>query len=734
MTTDPRQQRIWDTTQEIQQQALSGEHSTLLKTYPNGGKTFGFGSTIAALDEPGTIFQPNRALRQETAEQNEENHGLDNFDYPSFFEDCRFADEDDPAYDPEAVEWRRRGASPKLIGEIKGKPEDDPYYAMMASDWDNFQMHTGDPAHMFLERAVSDRHVAFDDVDAYSAFTEEHSLTSDGTRRAVMEYLDLHSAQLPEAPRDWGRILNPSPQMASAMKAVVNDNPSDLDIPDTTHVTSETGAVVRAIAARDDRAVWREIGDSGSEVRHIAVRVRHEMDDHVVHMRLPVHLGDAKSITMMTATPVYPIFEQVFSDLGVASQVVDSIPTEQKEEYFEEIIGTTVVQTTEALKAVSGGNNLDPETFRVAVEWMIEQHGEKPLVVSSKKAIEAGEEDVDSDNEPIRVDTANGTEYKDGLADVIEEFDLESVNFSRAIGTNEFAETELAVVWGCPHFGDGYVKRAAAVCGDTDAEAVRYEDQDGNPCSQFDAGASRVETYWTTQTAQEIYENMTAGSVLQSIMRVGRSSDSEAVVYAHTSAIPDDIPTYKPQTDGELFHTWTDGEDEVVNAIYDHHGHVGDALTARDVLRHVDVSRTTVYRALSRLVEYGVLEPAGTGDWGAEAYSLAYEEAANTKGGVPEVVSETLDRLLMEKRNDFEYSEPEYDDRVGTLTAPGGTEPVSLEVGQPGEVQVSLSTANGAPSRPSGSGPARRNVTSGRQDSLAGEWVDWDEGDTGPKP
>jgi hypothetical protein len=672
MNADPRQQAIWESTQQTLEQALGGGMCTVLKTYPNGGKTTGFGAAVRALGEDGTILQPNRDLRDATAETNEEMHGLANLDLPSFFEECRLADEDDPAYDERAVEWRRRGMPPRAILDRLGKPEDDPYCAKMSLEWSNYEAHTGDPAHMFLGRAVEDRHVAIDDVDAYGAFVEEHDLQEQSTQQEVLEYLRLHSDELPE-PVSLGTVLSPSPEMAAAMTDVASAHPSELDVPDTVRVTSETDAVVRALARQGEEAVWAEPGPDGHQVRHVAVKVNYDGQTHVVHMNLPTHLRDARSITMMTATPVYPIFRRVFEDLGVASQVVDSIPNGMKEEYFDEIIGTDVVQTTGKLNPVSGCNGVRPDDFRALVEEVEEVHGQKPLVISSKKALEAGEEAVDSENEPYR---RGGEDPRDGLADAIDEYGLDSVNFARAVGTNEFGDRELAIIWGSPHFGDGFVKRAAAICGDTGAVPVRWESEGGEPLREHEPGASRVETRWSTETAQEIYENMTEGSVLQALMRVGRSSDAEATVYCHTSAVPRDVPAWRP-AEGEAVRRLNGGEREVARTILDEFG-TGEGVTARDVTRLAGCSRATVYRAVSGLVDAGVLEPAGTGDWGAEKYALMFEEAAELGSVVPDSVSDALMRAYMEKRDNFVYCEPEYDDRVGELTSRGGSEPAQL--------------------------------------------------------
>lgn len=681
--------RIYEATKRQQMAILEHGLNTVQTALPGSGKTYGRGLAAAELDEPISTFQENKDLRGAT-EDDYEGAGLENFDLPSFHDDCRLCQEDDPAYDPRAEEWRDRGMSTKAIKQLLGEPEDDPYFSQMKSAWEEADSVTGDPAHMNLERAVADRHVGFDDVDAYGTFVEEHDVYAPSTKMAVMEYLREHRDLLPVEDGDisYGRVTNPSPRMAEAMRVLVEERPPAADIPETDHVTASTGAVVRALAEGTTR--WSTTTAAGSEVRHVASRVVHEADEHVVHLRLPMHLRDARSITMMTATPVYPVFKRVFEDLGAASQIVDPLPEDMRQEYFDDVLGMTVVQTTEELNAMSGGNNMRPDKLRVMLDGIEREHGRAPeVLVSSKKALTHGERDVEGgepalhetddhvlpDGEECRACNAE-RETEDGLADVLDDYGVEGLNFARAVGTNEYGDASLGVVWGAPHYGDGYVKRVTAAAGDDGAKAVRYVDENGNgyqSARDAPASAERVETRWSTETSQEVYENMTAGSVLQALMRVGRDGDSGSVVYCHTSAIPDDVPVVKPEG-GELVEMFTPAQRAVSEALADADG----ALSTSDLVEETEYSKSTVWRALKKLEEAGTADEVGEGDHGASLFATE------------ETVSDAHKGMYKEKRNGLVEVEPDESQRRGVFTGSEADIPVMLEPGLPDSVQDTL--------------------------------------------
>lgn len=650
--------RIRRSVQQYEMGLMEEGANSVLTPYPNTGKSFGFHKNLSIREEAGTILQPNRALRSETGLDAEEENGLDVEDLPSFPKESPLLDETSPWYSAEAAEWYDRGMPPASVydrtHEADTPPlEEDEYRRKMQEDLTERDLLMGDPVHAFMERAVAGRHVAMDDIDPYGSFVDKYDAASGDFRDGLWEYLGHHREWLldrgvdPDS-LDLGDVLNPDQSTRNVLLALSDDErgePSAGCIPDTERVTADTSRVLFVLMMTDDgedRAEWVETSDFGSDrsMKYTGVR----LGETVLLGSLPVHLRHADSLTMMTATPVVPVFETIFEDIGVSSAMHDPMTRGQKEAYIEDVLGSRVVQTTRSNRFVSGGNNVREDKFQTTVHDIIERHGERPVVISSKKALRE-------------------------LEGTIEDLGLETMNFAKAVGTNAFDNEELAVIWGAPHYGDQYVQEVAAFCGDTGAEPVR---EDGS------------ETSWSTGTSQEIYENMCEGTVFQAMMRVGRSSDSRATIYVETNKIPDDVPRVKPEG-RDMYHTFTASQQDIIDAL----GTI-DRATARQLAEATGVSRNQVYNALDDLASKGAVRVADEtgGEYNAAEWEGLLDAAAN--GALTESARETLNNMYMEKSCNLCRHEPTFSTAERILTVSGGVEPPQLDLEDPGDLQLQL--------------------------------------------
>jgi len=632
----------------------------VLTNYPNTGKSHSFMRAAWERGEDATLLQPNRDLRSESAAAALDGIGVESVeDLPSFPRESPLLDEQSPHYSAVAAEWYDRGMPPAAIYDALGDDappaEDDEYRRKMQGDLAENDLLVGDPVHSFLDRAVNGRHVAMDDVDPYSSFVTERHVFSDQSRREVEEYLRHHADEIKSLlgrttlpSYDWISACDPEGAGADLWR-FASENPARGIIPETDHVTAEATRILMVLAQTTPdggRLGWRE--DSGplsaanrsTAVKYTGARV----GDFAIWAGVPEGLRDARSLLMMTATPVVPVFEQIFEDLQVSSATYDSMTSGQREDYFDEILGADVVQTTRRSRFVSGGSGTRPSKLAETVRVIREIHDDDPLVISSKKAL-------------------NGP-----LSDVVEREGLETVNFARAVGTNEFAEHDLALVWGAPHFGDDYVRRVAAFCGDMDAEPIREDPETGE----------RVETRWSTDTSQRIYDNMTEGTVFQAMLRVGRSTSARATVYVETDKIPDDVPRLKP------------GGTDMIDILPRQQARVARAcdevqggFTAGQISDLLpDVSRRTVYDAFDRLRESGRLEEAGTGRHGADRFELPDGDEGE-RGHLGEDERERLNNIIMEKSHDVEVQEATPSAIRSVLTVGSAGEPPEIPPHEP---------------------------------------------------
>ena len=632
-------------------QSAGALRGAVLTNFPNTGKSYGFHKAAAQRDEKATILQPNRALRQETGQVAAEEHGIEVEDLPSFPHESPLVDEGSPWYSETVEGWYGRGMSPRQI--YSALPEEhtppageDEYRRKMSGEIDQNDLLMGDPVHSFLGRAVDDRHVAMDDVDPYSSFVNEYDLEDPAVREQIMEYVDHHRSRLLRAGADIqsvDQVTNPSDREKRALHDLACDVDSAEVVPETEHVTANTSQIVRVLTEAGDDGTVKWVETSSHDRDHKTKYTGARVDDHVIVGGLPYNLRNARSLLMLTATPVLPVFEKVFEDLDVRASVNNTMTVDQRERYFDDILGADVVQTTRSSRFISGGSNVRPEKFCYTVKQIEERHGEKPIVISSKKALTGK------------------------LSEHVEELWVETINFARAIGTNEFGEESLALVWGAPHYGDDYVKRVAAFCGDRDAEPIR---EDGEP------------TRWSTETSQDIYDNMCEGTVFQAMLRVGRSTDDRSTIYVETDKIPDDVPRAQP-TGRDIFRMLSDAEQQVVAAA-DELG----AFTVREINKLVMSSRKTVYNVMHRLVDEGAAEVVGSGDYNADEFEVKLEAAA--QGVVSESVKETLNNIIMQKPHTFEYRPPDVEPRERVLRTSMGAEPARIDPERPPDDQLDL--------------------------------------------
>lgn len=617
-----------------------------IPAYPNSGKTFGFLKNLSERDEPGTLLQPNRELREEIKRVAEEELNLDVLDLPSFPHDSPLMDEDSQHFNQTVVDWYERGMPPREIYQRVEAPEDDDYQRKLDMDWPLKDLLLGDPVHSFLDRVNVGRHVAFDDIDFYQSFVSKYEFGDNQQAKEIREYIEHHAPSLEQKqmaagiedeplPTSVSMLLNASQEMKDLIHDHTKKNPSWKDIPATTHVTATASRFIHVITAKaawQHHVEWTETDPCISEgIKVMGVFVPE--DDVALIGQLPKNLRQAETVLAMSATPIYPVLRKFFGDLNLPAATVDPLPNEAKEMYFEEYLNMRIFQTTSFLRPASGDNSVPLDRLIDLIYAYI--YSDKttgyPLIISSKK-------------------------FLDRVAPILKkEFDWFTdehyIHFAKAIGTNKFDEITDCIVFGCPHYGDDYVRQMAAFCGDRDAEPIRKRN---------------VPTKWSTDVSQEIYSNMTAGSVFQALMRVGRSTSDRTNVWIESSAIPEYVPRTKIDV-----HALTDTEVNIMEELID------SQKTVPQVYETLDVAWTTAYSAMKRLKELGLVAVADTGKHDADIWEIVIDIAG--RDDLPKAIAELVNDIYIQADNSFERIEAEIEDPDPVLTMAAGIEPPRVD-------------------------------------------------------
>lgn len=218
----------------------------------------------------------------------------------------------------------------------------------------------------------------------------------------------------------------------------------------------------------------------------------------------------------------------------------------------------------------------------------------------------------------------------------------------------------------------------AALGGDLEAEPVRYE-KDGEPVPKGTEGAERVETYWTTETSQFVYERMGPGTILQSMLRVGRSTDERTRVWVETSAIYDFVPRVLHQV-----RRLTNSEVDMLTELSD------GPMQVKEIAEAIDVSKQTIYYNVDRLTKLALVAPAGTEKYEAQIYEMQIDE-------VPEVVIDRLNHLYIDtyihSLNSIREHDPGPDDYPDWIVGSEGESVSERVYGRPDITKVGVSVA-----------------------------------------
>lgn len=598
---------------------------------PNTGKTYGTLKCCSERDEPLTLVQPNKDLREE-AERICEELGLTYLELPSFPDDSALCDKDSDWYDPRAKEWYDRGMLPRQImeDELETPPaEDCDYVWKMEQDWTEYDVLIGDPIHVYLDRAVDDRHVVFDDTSLYGSFGNEYKIdVEEGVDVDIHEQVRAYLDQIDTDFDSLAEIRHCGDETRlHGLKVAMNETPAASVIPYTSDVTTDAQNIIELLLNLNDYSPNTEWHDPGDPC--ITGGVTHTgtfKDGTAAIFSVPNHVRHAESVIILGATPLPPVIEKFCEMLSLPLRMEEVLNEHDYRKYWE-AMDVSVWQLTEFLRPYSSGRHIDEDRKDEILTRFVEKYGIEPVLFSTKKALE-NYEDLPDDH----------------------------LNYARAIGTNQYADRRAAVLLGCPHFGDDYVKRVAAICGE-DAEVHR------------DPGE---EAEWVTPLASQIYAHMTEMRIFQAMMRVGREVDGPTYIWIDTGKVPDFVPRMRP-TGKDALPNFSDSREDVFRSCQE------DAKSIRELSDELDYSRVQIWRAVTDLTDRGYLEPAGATDYNAETFVA---EAKDLLGELEadETVTSDLSDIDMAERNSFKRHTAKTRDLTGVVWSFRGIAPQPIRV------------------------------------------------------
>lgn len=609
--------------------AMAAERNVLIDAIMSSGKTYN--SFKAAFDRSEQIayFAPRRPLCEQA-----KNYALDNgYDesdiliLPSLFEDCpTAAGEHGCEWESKIEKQYEQGATPADIhahnDNIPCHDHDDDgktcAYKQFFKEHDieDYDVVIGHHKHSHLPQVTKNRHNVFDEYPGDSFTTH---LGGEQLIRGINAFLDMDGSPPVDDFTELLEIRNDEMKKRRAMGWFNNHE-----------LGSESHKVIdnyeQGFHAKAPHAVYAILkakpNHEGSNFEHAFMpgvdnhaqvfTTSEQHGEFYVEIRNTPDLSYANSVIALDGTPLAIDSDRFKSEvaewnktLGVTLDHEKILSDEERATYLTDTLNHTYITTTSALKPYSSGRYNNAVQDEILCREVTERHGngKPPVVVSSKKVCDEYE---------------SAGFVDDGIVD-----DFEYPGNLR--GSNEYADTRVAVQLGSSHHGDHEIARRAAWLGaDIDPEG-RGKDRD-----------------YGSEIGNKILEQMREKQTLQNILRFGRDGGG-ATIILHTSAYPDWLPI---AGHGKI-DSWSEGMREVVEAWQDL---PAVAVTASDVADHdaVSVSDRRVRSLLSMLAEdHGLVEQEkGEGANGAHLYADAgvkdLERTELAEVDLPEVDDEEL--------------------------------------------------------------------------------------------
>lgn len=535
----------------------AGDHR-LIDAIPGLGKSRGVVRAAAQTDIPITVLTGRgRREQYQQFEDWAEDADLRHYTLPAADRECGTFNGDYGAnHAARVADLRDWGLSAGEIHSWGNLPclEDGDCAYMLARDFDpaHYDVLIGHYLHAYVPEVRQDRVVVLDEFPG-----EAYLQTFENPTETITDFLSRVSIPY----QDFDDLLRGRNDPDRRWKTLEWFRDRGMDLRDPERVIQAAGSaphvhapllVLTILKAEDLGNGWDWAALGGGQT---GVRSR---ETGSMTVAVPPRFSDAKGVVGLDGTPLLMMWEVATGLKLNHHRVLDNI---ERREYLRLAVGLEIIQTTGDVRPYSSGEHINEDRDE-ALLWQIqEEQGKAPDLISSKRAI-------DRYKDTSLQSLVNSTAYYGNLK-----------------GSNRFANAEVGVIIGSPHFGDEYVERWTALAG----HPADREDTKGK---SLDYGLE----------GNQVLHQMREASVFQAIMRFVRGSGG-ATVYVDTLAIPDWIPrTVVPGVRRKR----ASGERATIRGLQKLGSGSGTEVASR-----TPIGSSTVRKHLNKLVEEGVVAKEG---------------------------------------------------------------------------------------------------------------------------
>ena len=259
----------------------------------------------------------------------------------------------------------------------------------------------------------------------------------------------------------------------------------------------------------------------------------------------------------------------------------------ERRRFLREVMQLRIIQTSNRPLPYHG--NPDGKNFGEDIELVrtVAEEYDKPAVISTQKVVEHLEDDLN-------------------------EHTTELINYENMKGSDAIGDRQVAVILGSCHFSDAVPEKWALLAGeDADRGETRGE--------RLDYGSEVANAY---------LKHMRQDYTMQAILRAGRNDDT-TVVFAHTSALRDDLPV---EDEGAVLSVHSKGTLAVSQAASNYTNRAFTAQEIADDIGDDSVGLRQVQNIVADLRQSGYLRVKKEGSPG-----VAYEYEVDEDPGLADV-------------------------------------------------------------------------------------------------
>lgn len=539
------------TGEEILLAFLRGEQ-VLIDAPPGAGKTTQAIKQCGENNLSVTYLTARNDLKEQ-AEDIADNIGLKCKTLPSFFDDCPSANGNYGNKTKNKVKklYKKKLKPAEIHNQMSLPCEENgncPYREAWDFDPANFPLLIGSYEHAFAEQILQNRELIIDEFPK-----------------------DRFEISIPDAPAIVSSYLSGKNSLPwnSFTDLIQNRNRAQVSVSDQRDISGAVAKVnghsmapilVKALLEGDDLHNGFEVWNPpGGDIKAVV----YNKNNSAMSILETPNISESHSVVALDGTPIPDMWGILFDNLEYKQVLTDP----EKEEYISEVQGYKIVQTSPHKKPYSSGNYVNEDEDSALFRAIYDKHGKKSVLISSKKAI-------------ANYDSGNYLQYV-----------AKHANSGNVLSSQKFAQEDLGVITGSHHYGHPFVKRWAAYAGESAKEQ--------RTSSGFDYGGfgNKIRDFMYNQTLQEV-------------LRFGRTRQTRATVYVHTSVLPNWIPLENDPDDCNIY-KWTTKEKGTIEALRD----LGRASTSQ-IMDHRSVSygsKKGLRNSLKKLFDAGLISKTDNG-------------------------------------------------------------------------------------------------------------------------